>query len=276
MSRGRWQALPRWMIAADGSLTMTFSIRGQKHARHAAAAPAGAPRQTNGLGATETRTPRTCFAARRDRSPSAKRRSSRAATGLLVSENTGPRLSWSVTGSCLPRSLGSDVRSGSLAPSLCVRCPHTCRMVNACRSDGFASKETDEHRACRQEEPVRQFKYRQYPRDRRRAGCPAPTRQSRPYFDECRRSRKELSIPSANMKAFHRAPLGQPARNHGIGFRDIDERERAQDIFATIIADLRPTQRTGAVKINRRSARLGLHVYLLCIGASWRHLRRMS
>lgn len=102
-------------------------------------------------GLPRTRTPRTFFVIRGHRSPSAQRRSSRAAIGLVVLEHTGLRVSWDIVGSRLLRSLGNNGCSRRLPPPLSVRYPHTCWTFNVCRSDGYDSKGADENRTCRHE-----------------------------------------------------------------------------------------------------------------------------
>src|SRR5208337_4416644 len=94
------------------------------------------------------------------------------------------------------------------------------------------------------------------------AGRPAPPWQSTPYFDESRRSRKKLSIPGADMKSFHRLLLGQVGQKRRVCFRDIDERKRTSMIYAAIMGNLCPTQRTGAVKIYGRLQYFSLHAHL--------------
>lgn len=123
------------------------------------------------------------------------------------------------------------------------------------------SKEPGDKAPDRQQNTVAKLKHGQ----RRGVRRPAPSWQSRPHLDEGGSSRKTLSSSSADMKAVHGAPLGKTGRDGSIRFRHVDETERAEMIVAPIIADLRPTQRTGAIKIYRRSRRLSFHVDHLTI-----------
>src|SRR5271166_2676287 len=154
------------------------------------------------------------------------------------------------------RSMTPTRRSLSLHP---VRAPEKFLQV---------SQKPRDERADRKKETITMLERRRHSRQRRSAGRPAPPWQSTPYFDESRRSRKKLSIPGADMKSFHRLLLGQVGQKRRVCFRDIDERKRTSMIYAAIMGNLCPTQRTGAVKIYGRLQYFSLHAHLLETGPS--------
>ena len=94
-------------------------------------------------------------------------------------------------------------------------------------------------------------------------GRPAQAWQSRPYFHEGGCSREEFSVPSADVKAFHRPQLGEAIGNQSLRLRDVNEAERTRMVLTTIVPDLCPAERAGTVKINRRSCGLSFHLYPL-------------
>src|SRR5271166_1241368 len=114
----------------------------------------------------------------------------------------------------------------------------------------------------RQKKAVAELKHDRCSGQRRSSRRPAPSWQSAPQFDEGRCAGKKPPITSTDIKSFHCLLLGKAVWKTRIGSRNIDETEHPAPIHAAIVRDLRPTQRTGAVKIHGRFRAFSRHAYL--------------
>jgi hypothetical protein len=102
-------------------------------------------------------------------------------------------------------------------------------------------EKTGNQRADGQKGAISKFKRGHRSWQRRNACRPAPSWQSRPYFDEGRGTRKQLSVGGLDMEALHRLLSGKPVWKIYFFFSDIDETERSATVRAAIMGNLCPT-----------------------------------